>query len=146
MRSFLLLGCLVGVPFALVGCGGGETPSTPAPPSTVAAPQATGSTAPPAAEEEEYELDVIAEAEPDEGAPPLKVQFTASVEEESGGPFSFKWDFGDGATSTEQNPAHSYTKVGEYTATLTVTDQKGNKGTDEIDIFVETEEEGGDSQ
>ncbi len=33
--------------------------------------------------------------------------------------------------------------MGEYTATLTVTNQKGNKGTDEIDIFVETEDEGG---
>jgi len=88
---------------------------------------------------------VIAEAEPDEGAPPLKVQFTASVEEESGGPFTFSWDFGDGTKSSDQNPVHTYEKVGEYTATLTVTDQKGNKGSDEIDIFVETEEGGGES-
>ena len=96
-------------------------------------------------EDEDYELDVIAEAEPDEGAPPLKVQFTASVEEETGGPFTFGWDFGDGQKSTDQNPVHTYEKVGEYTATLTVTNQKGNKGTDEIDIFVETDEgEGGD--
>ena len=93
-------------------------------------------------EDEEYELDVIAEAEPDEGAPPLKVQFTASVEEDEGGPWKFEWDFGDGKKSTEQNPVHTYDKVGEYTATLTVTDQKNNKGTDEIDIFVETDEEG----
>jgi hypothetical protein len=35
-------------------------------------------------------------------------------------------------------------KEGEYTATLTVTDQKNNKGTDEIDIFVETEEDSGE--
>jgi PKD repeat protein len=97
----------------------------------------------PEAEEDEYELDVIAEAEPDEGAPPLKVQFTASVEEETGGPFTFAWDFGDGNKSTEQNPVHTYEKVGEYTATLTVTNQKGNKGTDEIDIFVETDDEEG---
>jgi PKD repeat protein len=145
MRLFFLLVCFAGIPLAMIGCGGGETPSTPATTSTVVM-KPTGTTAPPSAEEEEYELDVIAEAEPDEGAPPLKVQFTASVEEESGGPFSFKWDFGDGATSTEQNPGHTYAKIGEYTATLTVTDQKGNKGTDEIDIFVETEEEGGDSQ
>jgi PKD repeat protein len=38
---------------------------------------------------------------------------------------------------------HTYDKVGEYTATLTVTNQKGNKGTDEIDIFVETDDEEG---
>lgn len=145
MRSFLLLGCLVGLPLALVACGGssGDKSNGTATPASTAQKATTPTTAPAAAEdEEEYELDVIAEAEPDEGAPPLKVQFTASVEEESGGPFKFKWDFGDGASSTEQNPVHTYDKIGEYTATLEVTDQKNNKGTDEIDIFVETEEEG----
>ena len=140
MRSTLLPAGLV-VGFLLAGCGGGQPPSTATTTST--GPKAATSTVPSAAEdEEEYELDVIAEAEPDEGAPPLKVQFTASVEEESGGPFTFGWDFGDGKKSTDQNPVHVYDKVGEYTATLTVTDQKGNKGTDEIDIFVETDEGG----
>ena len=148
MRSFLWLGCLAGVSLALVGCGGSEkTPST-ATPATTIAPKAPPTTAPAAAatEDEEYELDVIAEADPDEGAPPLKVQFTASVEEESGGPFTFKWEFGDGGTSTEQNPVHNYEKVGEYTATLTVTDTKSHKGSDEIDIFVETDEGGDDAE
>jgi PKD repeat protein len=147
MRSTLLLACLVGAPLALIACGGSEkTSGTATPPSTVASQPST-TLAPGAASDdsEEYELDVIAEAEPDEGAPPLKVQFTASVEEEEGGPFTFSWDFGDGNKSTEQNPTHTYDKVGEYTATLNVTDQKGNKGTDEIDIFVETDEGGGDS-
>jgi PKD repeat protein len=141
MRSTLLLaGLALGV-FTLGGCGKSEQKpvTTTTAPAAKAAPPTT---APAAAEEEddEYELDVIAEAEPDEGAPPLKVQFTASVEEESGGPFTFAWDFGDGGKSTEQNPSYTYEKVGEYTATLTVTNQKGNKGTDEIDIFVETED------
>jgi len=140
------------VPFVFLGCGGtseepAKTPTTTvagAPPST-AAPMGDieGDEEAGDDDEEEYELDVIAEAEPDEGAPPLKVQFTASVEEEEGGPWKFAWDFGDGNKSTEQNPVHTYAKVGEYTATLTVTDQKNNKGTDEIDIFVETEEEDG---
>jgi len=30
------------------------------------------------------------------------------------------WDFGDGATSTLENPAHTYTRPGVYTVTLTV--------------------------
>ncbi|HSQ85615.1 MAG TPA: PKD domain-containing protein [Desulfobacterales bacterium] len=35
---------------------------------------------------------------------------------------SWFWDFGDGETSTEQNPEHRYTKFGVYSVTLTVTD------------------------
>jgi PKD repeat protein len=150
MRLLLWLAC-VAVPLAVIGCGGGGTPEQSKTPATTVAPQkATPTTVAPAKgegdEDEEYELDVIAEAEPDEGAPPLKVQFTASVEEEEGGPWTYGWDFGDGTKSTEQNPLHTYDKVGEYTATLTVTDQKGNKGTDEIDIFVETDEDGGTNE
>ena len=144
MRATLVLAGLVAGLVALAACGPAGTPTTTTTTTTIARPVTTTTAG--TAEEEEYELDVIAEAEPDEGAPPLKVQFTASVEEESGGPFSFKWDLGDGTTSTEQNPVHTYAKVGEYTATLTVTDQKGNKGTDEIDIFVETDEDSGDGE
>jgi PKD repeat protein len=144
MRSTLLRAGLAVSLCGLAACGGPEKPATTATTTTTAAPSPAGTTATTApGAEEEYELDVIAEAEPDEGAPPLKVQFTASVEEETGGPFTYHWDFGDGGSSSEQNPTHTYAKVGEYTATLTVTNQKGNKGTDEIDIFVETEEEGG---
>ena len=140
MRSSLLLaGLTLGV--AVLGaCGSSET-TTPA--TTTTAPPAKAvstTTVAGAADDADYELDVIAEAEPDEGAPPLKVQFTGSVEEETGGPFTFAWDFGDGSKSTDQSPAHTYEKVGEYTATLTVTNAKGQKGTDEVDIFVETDE------
>ena len=142
MRAVLLgAGVAVGL-VSLVACGGGS--QTPPTTSTTMAPAANApkaNTAGTEHDDSDYELDVIAEAEPDEGAPPLKVEFTASVEEETGGPFTFAWDFGDGQKSTEQNPVHTYEKVGEYTATLEVTNQKGNKGTDEIDIFVETDEE-----
>lgn len=139
MRSFVRLTCLLAFPLALAACGGSEDGTT-----TTTVPAGTPTTMAPAADlddEDAYELDVIAEAEPDEGAPPLEVQFTASVEEEEGGPWTFAWDFGDGNKSTDQNPVHTYEKVGEYTATLTVTDSKQNKGTDEIDVFVETEED-----
>ena len=142
MRLYVWSACVLALPLVLGGCGGSETPPSTTP-TTTKAPSVPPSTSAPAAaaEDEEYELDVIAEAEPDEGAPPLKVQFTASVEEDEGGPWRFEWDFGDGSKSSEQNPVHTYQKVGEYTATLTVTDQKNNKGTDEIDIFVETDED-----
>jgi gliding motility-associated-like protein len=35
---------------------------------------------------------------------------------------SFSWSFGDGATSTLDNPTHQYGVAGEYTVTLVVTD------------------------
>jgi len=34
---------------------------------------------------------------------------------------SWFWNFGDGDTSTEQNPRHRYVKIGDYLVTLTVT-------------------------
>ncbi len=35
------------------------------------------------------------------------------------------WDFGDGNTSTQQNPTHSYSDFGSYTVCLTVTNDAG---------------------
>lgn len=37
----------------------------------------------------------------------------------------YLWDFGDGTTSTEANPAHVYAAAGVYSVTLTVTDNDG---------------------
>ncbi|MEM4258113.1 MAG: PKD domain-containing protein [Candidatus Thermoplasmatota archaeon] len=37
-------------------------------------------------------------------------------------PARYYWDFGDGATSCEQNPVHRYETPGEYIITLTITD------------------------
>jgi len=39
---------------------------------------------------------------------------------------SWEWNFGDGATSNEQNPSHSYSQEGTYCVSLTVTDNNGN--------------------
>jgi PKD repeat protein len=50
------------------------------------------------------------------GKAPLKVQFT---DESTGLPTSWNWDFGDGTSSTEKNPAHTYNSPGQYTVTLT---------------------------
>jgi microbial collagenase len=35
---------------------------------------------------------------------------------------SMQWNFGDGSTSNQENPSHTYTSVGNFTAILTVTD------------------------
>ena len=36
------------------------------------------------------------------------------------------WDFGDGATSTQKDPVHTYTAAGTYTVKLTVTNVAGS--------------------
>lgn len=38
---------------------------------------------------------------------------------------SYTWDFGDGTTSTEENPTHTYTTTGEFVVTLTVANNCG---------------------
>jgi serine protease len=42
---------------------------------------------------------------------------------------SWAWDFGDGSTSSEQNPSHTFAAAGDYVVTLTVTDAAGLTGT-----------------
>jgi len=39
------------------------------------------------------------------------------------------WDFGDGSSSSEQNPSHEYSTIGIYTAALEVEDENGNSHT-----------------
>jgi PKD repeat protein len=46
------------------------------------------------------------------------------------------WEFGDGATSGQQNPEHNYATKGEFTISLTVTDNGGLTGTVEKSIVV----------
>lgn len=53
------------------------------------------------------------------------VPFTISFENKSGEDADhFFWDFGDGTTSTEENPEHTYTIAGNYSVTL-VSGRKG---------------------
>lgn len=57
------------------------------------------------------------------GETPLTVSFNdASL----GVISSWLWDFGDGATSTLQNPTHIYTETGTFTVSLTVTGDEGS--------------------
>jgi PKD repeat protein len=57
------------------------------------------------------------------GPVPLSVNFT---DQSTGDITSWSWDFGDGATSTEQNPSHTYTDLETYTVRLTVTGPGGS--------------------
>jgi len=54
-------------------------------------------------------------ATPTYGKAPLDVTFTDTSD---ASPVKWLWDFGDGTTSSEQNPAHLYTTAGSYDVTL----------------------------
>ncbi|HOI80425.1 MAG TPA: PQQ-binding-like beta-propeller repeat protein, partial [Petrimonas sp.] len=65
---------------------------------------------------------VTGTADTTSGTTPLDVQFTGTS------PLTvtaWHWDFGDGSTSTEQNPSHTYASAGTYTVNLTVTHADG---------------------
>ncbi len=54
------------------------------------------------------------------------VQFNCSVTLFSGlPPYTYHWSFGDGTSSTQQNPIHAYSSAGDYTYNCTVTDKVG---------------------
>jgi outer membrane protein assembly factor BamB len=74
--------------------------------------------------------DLLADANgPYLGVINLPVQITGFA---SGGylPYSYFWDFGDGETSEEQNPIHEYKAAGNYTVTLTVSDDNQTTASD----------------
>jgi len=50
---------------------------------------------------------------------------------------SWAWDFGDGNTSTEQNPVYVYEEGGYYIATLTAKDKDGNSATKEVKLAID---------
>lgn len=52
--------------------------------------------------------------------------------------FSWNWDFGDGNSSSLQNPSHNYEAAGDYSVTLTVSSSAGC--TDDTTIVVPVEE------
>jgi len=57
------------------------------------------------------------------GSAPLTVGFTDAS---TGGPTRWSWSFGDGTTSTEQHPTHTYTQPGTYTVSLEVANSVGS--------------------
>ncbi|MFB3879807.1 MAG: PKD domain-containing protein [Armatimonadota bacterium] len=69
-------------------------------------------------------------ATPTSGNAPLEVTFN----DQSAGAMitAWAWDFGDGGSSTDQNPTHTYTTPGTYDVSLTVTDIGGTD--DEVKV------------
>ncbi|MDP5060717.1 MAG: PKD domain-containing protein [Maribacter sp.] len=68
------------------------------------------------------------------GTIPLSVDFTGSGSSDDVGIISYAWDFGDGGTSAVPDPQYDYINAGNYTVTLTVTDDDGNSSVSTLDI------------
>lgn len=115
-------------------------------PEEKAAAQAAGKQANPAAAAIPSPAGLIfsIDATPDQGRPPLQVQFSVtSYEDADEMPQpKYTWNFGDGSPeSHEEKPAHTFTKAGEYKVTLKITAANQQSGVDdtEIDVGEDTE-------
>jgi len=53
-------------------------------------------------------------------------------------PTSWLWDFGDGTTSTLKNPTHAYATVGQFTVSLTATNEGGNNTVTKTNLITTT--------
>mgnify|MGYP001993034556 FL=1 len=66
----------------------------------------------------------------------LTVNFTDSSTDANNDITQWSWEFGDGATSSDQNPMHVYAASGNYDVVLTVTDSEGNTSTSTQTVVV----------
>jgi len=66
-------------------------------------------------------------ATPTAGKAPMEVQFTDAS---TGDITAWAWNFGDGGTSSEKNPKHTFQSNGDFTISLTVTGASGSTGTE----------------
>jgi PKD repeat protein len=73
---------------------------------------------------------------PLQGMDPFNVHF---ADKSTGKVTLWKWNFGDGETSTHQNPTHRYEKPGLYTVTLTVSGPGGSDTLTRTDYILVTE-------
>ncbi|KXK63623.1 PKD domain-containing protein [Micromonospora rosaria] len=78
-----------------------------------------------------------ASADPTSGAAPLTVTFSSEGSRDpDGGALTYAWTFGDGNSSTEANPTHTYAEAGNYNAQLTVTNVKGRTAVANVPVTV----------
>ncbi|MEO8148718.1 MAG: PKD domain-containing protein, partial [Bacteroidia bacterium] len=59
------------------------------------------------------------------GCGPLTIHFTDSSYISTGNIVSWQWNFGDGTSSIQQNPSHTYNAAGTFTVTLITTSGEG---------------------
>jgi len=80
------------------------------------------------------EIVVDFNAEPRDGEAPLTVRFFSRC---TGQVNAWDWDFGDGASFSEQrDPVHTYHSPGEYTVELLVDDHRGRAHVKKVESFI----------
>lgn len=95
-----------------------------------------------------YYSPVVATTDPDPPADPLEANFTIAddngnaphttsfTDTSTGTPTGWFWFFGDGTTSAEQNPTHTFDNPGVYTVRLIVRDVNGGESTKTDNVIV----------
>ncbi|WP_157243457.1 PKD domain-containing protein, partial [Algoriphagus resistens] len=78
----------------------------------------------------------VATADVSSGNAPLSVSFDGSGSTSDGEIVDYLWDFGNGDNSSEMSPVYTFTTPGQYTVTLTVTDDNGLSDEAELSISV----------
>lgn len=81
-------------------------------------------------------LTVAINADPIYGIDQLTTNFNGFADGWAGW-YTYEWKFWDSATSTTEDPTHTYTNVGSYTVTLTVKDKDGNTATATVVVQVD---------
>jgi len=78
----------------------------------------------------------MASGSPLSGTAPLTVNFSSAGSYDPDGSIAgYSWNFGDGsAPSTNAAPSHVYSNAGNFTAVLTVTDNRGATGTAQVTV------------
>ena len=72
------------------------------------------------------------------GVFPLTIAFN---DRSTGSPSTWSWDFGDGTTSTDQSPSHTYTAAGKYNVSLSISDGTNSDSTTKNEIVWATAEQ-----
>lgn len=79
----------------------------------------------------------------DEVTPAADIYYTVSIADktvtftnETSGAVSYRWDFGDGESSTEQSPVHTYPDKGKYVPTLYATTKDGKVSEGSTVIYI----------
>ena len=115
MKAFARFLCVLSLTAFCVACGGGGDGSNPPPANS--APTA------------------VINVSKTSGYAPLSLEFDGSMSSDPDGNVTeYSWDFGDGATSLGSQANHTYTALGLFTATLTITDNDGANSSTSVQI------------